>query len=132
MPPDRPALLANVPPAQVRYVHHRPPDRYPPDRNLQILTRQHEDALASGGQSLPRILAYMTRGPCAVAVWRGDGAVAKVRTLAGATRPDEADPRSLRGRYGVITPEGGIENVLHCSATPEEAEIEIARFFRPA
>jgi nucleoside-diphosphate kinase len=80
----------------------------------------------------PRILAYMTRGPVAIAVWEGEDAVAKMRKLAGATRPDQADPASLRARYGRITEDGDIENVLHCSASPEEAEEEIARFFGPA
>ncbi|HTK59773.1 MAG TPA: nucleoside-diphosphate kinase [Candidatus Baltobacteraceae bacterium] len=67
----------------------------------------------------PRILAYMTRGLCAATVWEGEDAVAKVRTLAGATRPDQADPASLRARFGRITEDGGIENALHCSATTD-------------
>ena len=83
----------------------------------------------AGQPVFPRILAYMTRGLAAVAVWEGEDAVAKVRKLAGATRPDQAEPGTLRARFGRITPEGGIENVVHCSATPEEAEAEIALFF---
>lgn len=77
----------------------------------------------------PRILAYMTRGLAAVVVWEGEDAVAKVRKLAGATRPDQAEPGTLRARFGRITPDGGIENVIHCSATPEEAADEIDLFF---
>lgn len=38
VPPEgRPAALMPVPPNQVKYVHNRPPDRYPNDRNLKIL-----------------------------------------------------------------------------------------------
>lgn len=97
------------------------------------LVRAHYAHLADKPY-FPRVLAYMTRGPSAASVWSGEGAVAKLRALVGATHPYEADPRSLRGRYGWIADDGGIENVLHCSATPEEAAIEIARFFpvRPA
>lgn len=86
-------------------------------------------ALYADREFFPRILAYMTRGPCSISVWQGENAVAKVRALAGATRPDEADPASLRARYGRITPDGGIENVIHCSATPADAAVEIAIFY---
>lgn len=59
VPPDRPAILANIPPEQVRYIHHRPPDRYAPDRNLQILAKQRDEAAEKGELPGPRILAYL-------------------------------------------------------------------------
>jgi len=59
VPPDRPAILANIPPEQVRYIHHRPPDRYEPERNLKILSRQRDEALEEGTLPGPRILAYI-------------------------------------------------------------------------
>ena len=64
-------------------------------------------------------------------VYEGDDAVAKVRLLAGATNPEEADASSIRGQYGRITSSGIFENVLHCSATPEEAVSEIKLWFEP-
>lgn len=84
-----------------------------------------------GEPFFPKIEAYMTRDVCAVCVCEGEDAVAKLRALAGATRPDEAAEDSLRGRFGRVTEDGCIENVLHCSATREEAEEEILRFFGP-
>ena len=95
-----------------------------PPEMVRELYAQYVDA-----PFFPRILAYMTRTICAVVVWEGEDAVAKVRKLAGATRPDQAEPGTLRARFGRITEDGGIENALHCSATPEEAEAEIALFF---
>lgn len=77
----------------------------------------------------PRICAYMMRGPCVVMIVKGPDAVKKVRDLAGATRPTQADPNSLRGRFGKETPEGGIENILHASESPEDAATEIRRFY---
>ena len=59
VPPDRPARLANVPPEQIRYVHHRPPSRYAPDRNLLILRREAEQLTAAGKPLYPRLLAYL-------------------------------------------------------------------------
>ena len=64
-------------------------------------------------------------------VYTGENAVAKVRKLAGVTNPEEADPSSIRGQYGRITSKGIFENVVHCSATPEEAEVEIKLWFEP-
>ena len=49
----------------------------------------------------------------------------------GATNPEEADPRSIRGAYGRITTSGVFENAVHASASPEEAEREIKLWFEP-
>lgn len=64
-------------------------------------------------------------------VYQGDDAIKKLRTIAGATNPEEADPVSIRGAYGRIMTNGLYENVIHCSSDPEEAEREIKLWFRP-
>lgn len=64
-------------------------------------------------------------------VYAGPGAVAAAREAAGATNPDKADLRSLRGAYGRNTAEGIMENVLHASSDPKDAEREIKLWFRP-
>lgn len=64
-------------------------------------------------------------------VYWGDNAITKVRQLAGATNPEEADPTSIRGSYGRITTKGLYENVLHTSSNESEAEREIKLWFRP-
>ncbi|MFA5857686.1 MAG: nucleoside-diphosphate kinase [Elusimicrobiota bacterium] len=64
-------------------------------------------------------------------VYRGQDAISKVRKLAGATNPEEADPVSIRGQYGRITTTGVFENVIHCSANEPEAEHEIKLWFKP-
>lgn len=64
-------------------------------------------------------------------VYSGDSAITKVRQLAGATNPEEAESTSIRGQYGRITSKGIYENVLHCSANFEEAESEIKLWFDP-
>ena len=51
--------LEMIPPEHVRYVHNRPPSRYPPDRNLQILLRELETAEQEGRPADPRTLAYV-------------------------------------------------------------------------
>ena len=64
-------------------------------------------------------------------VYYGDGAIQKVRDIAGATNPEEADPVSIRGGYGRITTKGVFENVIHASANREDAEREIKLWFKP-
>ena len=64
-------------------------------------------------------------------VYWGPDAINKVRDLAGATNPEEADPTTIRGAYGRITTKGIYENVIHASTNPEEAEREIKLWFQP-
>jgi len=64
-------------------------------------------------------------------VYWGENAISKVRELAGATNPEEANPVSIRGQYGRITTKGVYENVIHASTNGEEAEREIKLWFEP-
>ena len=64
-------------------------------------------------------------------VYVGPGAIRKVRELAGATNPEEADAVSIRGQYGRITTKGVYENVIHASSNVQEAEREIKLWFEP-
>ncbi|MBN2517828.1 MAG: nucleoside-diphosphate kinase [Candidatus Altiarchaeota archaeon] len=64
-------------------------------------------------------------------VYEGDNAIAKVRRIAGATNPEEADPISIRGKYGRITTSGVYENAVHASENAQEAEREIKLWFKP-
>lgn len=64
-------------------------------------------------------------------IYWGEDAIKKVRDIAGATNPEEADPTSIRGSYGRITTKGIYENVIHTSANEQEAEREIKLWFAP-
>ena len=71
------------------------------------------------------LISYITSGPVVKMVISGEGAVAKVRTLMGATNPADAAPGTIRGDFGLIMD----ENVIHGSDSPESAEREIGIFF---
>lgn len=64
-------------------------------------------------------------------VYWGKDAIQKIRDLAGATNPEEANPVSIRGQYGRITTRGLYENVIHASTNEAEAEREIKLWFEP-
>lgn len=70
--------------------------------------------------------------PVVAMVFQGKGAVKKCRQIAGATNPEEADPKSIRGKYGRITTKGLYENVVHVSSSVEEAKREIKLWFKEA
>jgi len=66
-----------------------------------------------------------------VFVYEGEDAISKVRRIAGATNPLEADPISIRGAYGRINKKGVMENVIHCSDSEESAKKEICLWVDP-
>jgi len=74
---------------------------------------------------------YHSRKKVMALVYVGGNAISKVRELAGATNPEEADSVSIRGQYGRITTKGVYENVIHASSSSEEAEREIKLWFEP-
>lgn len=74
---------------------------------------------------------YHNRKKVMALVYVGEGAISKVRSLAGSTNPEEAECVSIRGQYGRITTKGVYENVMHASSDDKEAEREIKLWFHP-
>jgi len=66
-------------------------------------------------------------------VYQGENAIQKIRDAVGKTHPDEAEPTTIRGRYGRIHTKRKIkdwhETVLHASDSPESAKREIKLWF---
>lgn len=73
----------------------------------------------------PNIVAFMTSGPVVKMVVSGLGAIGKMRTLMGATDPQEAAPGTIRGDFATDVN----ANVIHGSDGPDTAAAEIERFF---
>ncbi len=68
---------------------------------------------------------FMSSGPCIVMVLEAEGAIAKWRTLMGATDPQKAEEGTLRRQFGTYVG----ENATHGSDAPETAAFEIGYFF---
>lgn len=77
----------------------------------------------------PDIVEYMTSGPIVAAVFSGHRVIEGVRALAGATDPTVALPGTIRGDLACDVGGGRMENVIHASDCPENAEKEIAIWF---
>lgn len=63
-------------------------------------------------------------------VFTGVDAVNRCRRIAGATNPEEASPRSVRGKFGRVTTKGVFENLVHVSSDTKEARREMALWFK--
>lgn len=79
-------------------------------------------AVHKGKFFYPSLIEYITSAPVVAMILEGEGIVKKVRGILGATKPEEADQDSIRGRYGVF---GGV-NVAHASDSPENSRRERA------
>ncbi|TDT68653.1 nucleoside diphosphate kinase [Hypnocyclicus thermotrophus] len=68
----------------------------------------------------------ITAGPVVAMVLEGENVINIVRTMAGATRPSDALPGTIRGDYVLDTG----KNVIHTSDSKESAIREINLFFK--
>ena len=74
----------------------------------------------------PEIVEFMSSRPVLALILNGPDAVAKVRELLGPTDSRKAPKGTLRGALGT----NSMLNIAHASDSPENAEIEVRRFFR--
>lgn len=93
----------------------------PPKEHLE---KHYEDL--KGKKFFPGLIEYMTSGPVVATVWQGSQAVKVGRRIVGETDPIESQPGTIRGDYCI---EKG-RNIIHASDTVENAEKEIALWFR--
>ena len=75
----------------------------------------------------PSLERSMQSSPIIALALRGVDAVAVVRATTGVTNSRNAAPGTIRGDFGM----SGQENIVHASDSPENAAIEVARFFKP-
>lgn len=62
--------------------------------------------------------------------YKGENAINLLRNYAGKTNPDDAEPISLRGKYGKVNSKtNNFDNVMHISDSPENGEKEISIWF---
>ena len=74
-----------------------------------------------------RVKDAMMTAPVVALCLEGVDAIAAVRALAGPTNGRNAAPGTIRGSYCMSFQ----ENIVHASDSPETAEVELRRFFRP-
>jgi nucleoside-diphosphate kinase len=65
-------------------------------------------------------------------VYQGEDAICKIREVVGCTNPEDADPCSIRGKYGRINSKTNVfETVVHASDSEVSAKREVQLWFSP-
>ena len=72
------------------------------------------------------LVDYITATPVVAAVFEGENAVERIRKITGVTDPAKAAPGTIRKDFGLDLQ----RNSVHGSDSPENAEKEIALFFK--
>jgi nucleoside-diphosphate kinase len=72
------------------------------------------------------LVNFITSGPVAAMVLEGENVIPTVRTMMGATNPQDAAPGTIRGDFALTID----ENIIHGSDSPESAMREIGLFFK--
>lgn len=88
------------------------------------LTKEHYAHIADK-PFYPEVESFMTSGPVLGMIVEGEDVVEGMRKLMGPTKWLEAPAGTIRGDYAISNG----ENIIHGSDSPENAEIEIKRFF---
>lgn len=89
-----------------------------------------------GERAFDMTLEFMTQGPVIAMVFEGVEAVELVRKLVGGTEPKTALPGTIRGDFSHMSfgyadsASKGVPNLIHASGCVEEAEAEIAHWFK--
>ncbi len=95
-----------------------------------------KEAIEYGKDIIRTIVHYMTAAPVVALILEGNEAVKVVTKLVGTTEPSTSDVGTIRGdftvdSYGHSSYENrAVRNLIHCSESPEEAEREIAIWFK--
>ena len=96
-------------------------------KKVQLDRREAEGFYAehAGRGFFGELVEFMTSGPVVVMVLEGDDAIAKNRTIMGATNPANAAENTLRKLFAASVG----ENAVHGSDSPASAAREVSYFF---
>src|SRR3989344_801903 len=97
-----------------------------------------EDIAKRRGEAVRKILIEMiTSGPIIAIVYEGIEIIEIVRKLVGVTEPKASLPGTIRGDFSHVSfgyadaKKIPVMNLIHASSSKEEAEVEIAVWFKP-
>lgn len=106
--------------------------------NLQASNLPVEKEAIEYGKDIVRgLVKFMTACPVVAMVWEGNQSVSIIKKLVGGTEPATSDIGTIRGDLTLDTYElsnldnRAVRNLIHCSDHPDEAEREIALWFKP-
>jgi nucleoside-diphosphate kinase len=95
-----------------------------------------KEAIEYGKDIVRALVGYMKSSPVVAMVWEGNESVAIVRKIVGGTEPTTSDVGTIRGDYTLDSyamanfENRAVRNLIHSSEEPEEANREIAIWFK--
>lgn len=96
-----------------------------------------EDPLEITAVVLKNLKKYLTSGPVIAMAWEGAHVVKIVRKITGGTEPFSTDVGTIRGDFVLDSytmsdaDDRSIRNLIHASGSVEDAEKELALWFKP-
>ncbi len=97
-----------------------------------------KEPIEYGKDIIRTIVRYMTAAPVVALIMEGNKAVSVVTKIVGTTEPSTSDVGTIRGDYTLDSyshatfENRAVRNLVHQSESPEEAEREIAIWFKEA
>ncbi len=97
----------------------------------------YNDPKKVGMAVLRRLQDFMTAGPVIAMIWQGNEAIGVIRKITGETEPLSSDVGTIRGDFTIDSysladnDDRAIRNLVHASASVDEAEKEIKIWFSP-
>jgi nucleoside-diphosphate kinase len=84
-----------------------------------------------------QLVLFLSSGPVVAMVWQGMNAIGVIRKITGGTEPLTSVPGTIRGDYTIDSyrasdvDKRAVRNIIHASGSVEEAQKEIAIWFKP-
>ncbi|MBN1330743.1 MAG: nucleoside-diphosphate kinase [Candidatus Heimdallarchaeota archaeon] len=82
-------------------------------------------AVHKGKSFYTSLIQFISSGPVVAMIVEGQNAVKRVRKIAGATNPMDAEVGTIRGDFGMVIG----RNIIHAADSPENAKIEYSIYF---
>ncbi len=100
--------------------------------HMQAADVEHFYAVHRERPFFPALIEHMSSGPVLAMVLEGEDAIANFRTLMGATRPEDAEPGTIRREHIIESADSRmLLNVVHGSDSLENARMEVSLLFQP-
>uniref|UniRef100_A0A7C4R5A4 Nucleoside diphosphate kinase n=1 Tax=candidate division CPR3 bacterium TaxID=2268181 RepID=A0A7C4R5A4_UNCC3 len=106
--------------------------------SADLMDKHYFDVGERHGEKIKKgMVDYMSSGPVVAMVVEGVDAINVVRSTVGSTYPNESPLGTIRGDFCHISKDYAnsnglvVKNLVHASAKPEEAEMELNLWFKP-
>lgn len=96
-----------------------------------------EDPIELAEAVRKQLVTFLNSGPVVAMVWQGMNAIGVVRKITGGTEPLTSVPGTIRGDYTIDSyraadvDKRAVRNIIHASGSIEEAQKEMAIWFKP-